>query len=74
MTTMSDGEPPPHPVDLEVALVLGVDLDGVCADYTTAFRTIAAAELGVEQSALPLERSWDFSEWGLSREIGRAHV
>ena len=68
MTTMSEGDPPPHPADPEVALVLGVDLDGVCADYTTAFRAIAAAELEVEQSALPLERSWDFSEWGLSRD------
>jgi len=65
---MSEGDPPPHPANPEVALVLGVDLDGVCADYTTAFRAIAAAELGVELSALPLERSWDFSEWGLSRD------
>ena len=59
-----DGSPPSdNPL---VPLVLGVDLDGVCADYTTAFRAIAALELGVDQSALPLERSWDFSEWGLS--------
>jgi 5'(3')-deoxyribonucleotidase len=44
--------------------VLGVDLDGVCADYTLAFRAVAAEELGVDVSALPLERSWDFHEWG----------
>ena len=50
----------------ETPFVLGVDLDGVCADYTTAFREIAAQELGVDQSELPLKRSWDFSEWGLS--------
>ena len=53
---------------LETPFVLGVDLDGVCADYTTAFREIAAQELGVDQSSLPLERSWDFNEWGLSTE------
>ena len=48
--------------------VLGVDLDGVCADYTTAFRKIAATEMNVEESDLPLTRSWDFSEWGLTQD------
>ena len=47
-------------------LILGVDLDGVCADYTTAFRPLVAQELNVPLSSLPEERSWDFSEWGLS--------
>jgi len=45
--------------------VLGVDLDGVCGDYTLAFRAVAAEELGVNEDSLPLERSWDFQEWGL---------
>ena len=45
--------------------VLGVDLDGVCGDYTLAFRAFAAEELGVNEDSLPLERSWDFQEWGL---------
>ena len=44
--------------------VFGVDLDGVCADYTAAFRAVAAEELSVPVEALPLERSWDFREWG----------
>ena len=48
--------------------VLGVDLDGVCGDYTAAFRSVVATELGVDEADLPLERSWDFSEWGLSAE------
>ena len=48
--------------------VLGVDLDGVCGDYTEAFRTIVAAELGRPLKDLPLERSWDFGEWGLDAE------
>ena len=31
----------------ETPFVLGVDLDGVCDEYTNAFREIAAKELGV---------------------------
>lgn len=48
--------------------VLGVDLDGVCADYTSAFRTVAACEWGVPEESLTTEVSWDFAEWGLDRE------
>lgn len=44
--------------------VLGVDLDGVCADLTLGFRRIVAERLGVDESSLPLERGWDFAEWG----------
>lgn len=47
--------------------VLGVDLDGVCADYTSAFRAVAAAEWGVAEASLTTEVSWDFGEWGLDR-------
>jgi 5'(3')-deoxyribonucleotidase len=45
--------------------VLGVDLDGVCADYTAAFAEVVAGEHGGEPSALPVDRSWDFHEWRL---------
>lgn len=45
--------------------VLGVDLDGVVADYTGRFRTILADIRGVPPDSYTLERSWDFSEWGL---------
>ncbi|NOX29376.1 MAG: hypothetical protein GXP35_04915, partial [Actinobacteria bacterium] len=31
-----------------------------------AFRQIVAEELGVNPDALPLQRSWGFSEWGLA--------
>jgi 5'-nucleotidase len=48
--------------------ILGVDLDGVCGDYTGALREIVAAEKGVDPASLPLDRSWDFREWGLSAE------
>jgi 5'(3')-deoxyribonucleotidase len=50
--------------------VFGVDLDGVCGDYTTAFRSIVATELGIPESELPDERSWDFNEWNLERAGG----
>jgi 5'(3')-deoxyribonucleotidase len=50
------------------SLVFGVDLDGVCADYTLGLRKIAAEVLGVAESSLPMERSWDFREWGLSAQ------
>lgn len=54
----ADGEP----------FVFGVDLDGVCADYTLGFRDFCAERLGRDLSTLPLERSWDFSEWGFDQQ------
>jgi 5'(3')-deoxyribonucleotidase len=47
------------------SFVLGVDLDGVCADHTTGFRAIVAERRGVDPNTLPLERSWDYEEWDL---------
>ena len=46
--------------------ILGVDLDGVCGDYTAALQAVVAQRTGVGLDALPLERSWDFNEWGLT--------
>lgn len=48
--------------------VLGVDLDGVCADYTSGFRSVAALEWDVTEESLTTEVSWDFGEWGLDRD------
>jgi 5'(3')-deoxyribonucleotidase len=47
--------------------VLGLDLDGVCADYTGGFRRHVAAALGVPPSSLPDPVSWDWTEcdWGI---------
>ncbi len=45
--------------------VLGVDLDGVCADHGEAFRRVVAAERDLETHELETQRTWDFSEWGL---------
>jgi hypothetical protein len=45
--------------------ILGVDLDGVCGDYTSAFRDVVARERGIDASTLGDQRSWDFVEWGI---------
>ena len=44
--------------------VLGVDLDGVCGAHTELFREIVANRLDRPLKDFPLERNWDFSEWG----------
>jgi 5'(3')-deoxyribonucleotidase len=46
--------------------VLGVDLDGVCGDHSTAFREVVARERGVDPTSLPPQGSWDFAAWGLT--------
>jgi 5'-nucleotidase len=46
------------------AFILGVDLDGVVGDHTRRFREIMAELRGVDPETMPLERSWDFHEWG----------
>ncbi len=46
--------------------VLGVDLDGVCGDYTAAFRAVVAADRGIDPATLDDARSWDFGEWGIT--------
>ncbi len=44
--------------------VLGVDLDGVCAQHTVAFRRIVAQEKNVPEESLTLGCGWGFEEWG----------
>ncbi len=54
--------------------VLGVDLDGVCADYNRGFRAIVAADLGVDPASLPMPTEWGFQAWGLDDvEYARLH-
>ena len=57
MATTSNASVPHH-------FVLGVDLDGVVGDHTRRFRDIMAELRGVDPETMPLERSWDFHEWG----------
>lgn len=53
--------------------VLGVDLDGVCADYAGGLRRAVARHRGVDETSLTNEVSWDFAEWGLDRDAFLAH-
>lgn len=50
------------------SFVLGVDLDGVCADHTEAFRDVVAEALGVDRGSLGEQTSWSFAEWGIDDE------
>ncbi len=45
--------------------VLGVDLDGVCADFYGGLRPIAAEWLDVDVETLPSEVSFGLREWGV---------
>ena len=50
--------------------VLGVDLDGVCADFYEGLRPIAAEWLGVPVSSLQREVSHGLAEWGIDSAPG----
>jgi 5'(3')-deoxyribonucleotidase len=56
-------------------LVLGVDLDGVCADYEGAFRDSVVSQLGRDPETLPPQTIMDaYSQWGLTfEEFEEAH-
>lgn len=49
---------------MDDAFVFGVDLDGVVADYTLGLREVVAEQRGIDPEMLPLDRNWDFEEWG----------
>jgi len=49
--------------------VLGVDLDGVVADFIGGLMPIAAEWLGVEDNSLTTDISYEFPEWNL-KEFG----
>jgi 5'(3')-deoxyribonucleotidase len=56
-------------VGVDRTLVLGVDLDAVCADYEGAFRMSVARQLSREPAELPPQTLMDgYSQWGLSFE------
>jgi 5'(3')-deoxyribonucleotidase len=50
--------------------VLGVDLDGVCADFYGGLKPVAAEWLGVELASLPDRVSWTLPEWGVDQAPG----
>ncbi len=49
-------------------LILGVDLDGVCADFYGYMREIAAEWLECNADDLPKEVSYGLAEWGIDSE------
>src|SRR5690349_16757049 len=53
--------------------VLGVDLDGVCADFYGGLRPIAAEWLGVDEGELTTEVSYELGEWGITRAGAHAY-
>ena len=55
---------------LERRFVLGVDLDGVCADFYGGLKPVAAEWLGVDVASLPDRVSWTLPEWGVDRAPG----
>lgn len=50
--------------------VLGVDLDGVCADFMRGLRRVAADWMEVDEDGLTLEPSVDYPEWGIQAAGG----
>ena len=50
--------------------VLGVDLDGVVANFYAGLLPIAAEWLGVPADSLPIEVSYGLTEWGLDAAGG----
>ena len=49
-------------------LILGVDLDGVCADFYRRMREIAAEWFERPVEELPLDVSYSLKEWGVESE------
>jgi 5'(3')-deoxyribonucleotidase len=57
-------------VKKDTRFVLGVDLDGVVADFYGGLRPIAAEWLGVSVEELPAEVSYGLPEWKLKKAGG----
>lgn len=55
----------PATVSSDSQFVLGVDLDGVVANFQAGLKSIAAEWLGVSENVLTDEVSYGFPEWGL---------
>jgi 5'(3')-deoxyribonucleotidase len=53
-----------------VTFTLGLDLDGVCGDYTAGFRHFVARDAGVTESSIGEQTHWSFvrSGWPLRDE------
>lgn len=60
----------PSDLDQSGVFILGVDLDGVCADFYAGIRPIAAEWLGVAEDSLETNVSYGLPEWGLDKAPG----
>lgn len=49
-------------------VVIGVDIDAVCADHNAAFRERVADALGVDADTIGEQTDWNYRSWGLSDE------
>jgi 5'(3')-deoxyribonucleotidase len=54
----------------EIRFVLGVDLDGVVADFYGGLREVAAEWLNVSIKKLPRKISYGLREWGINKAPG----
>jgi hypothetical protein len=62
--------PRKNPSKTATRFVLGVDLDGVVADFYGRLRVIAAEFLGVPRGTLPEKVRYGLPEWNLKRAGG----
>lgn len=50
-------------------MIIGVDLDGVCADVVLAYRFFYARQRGLAPQTLGAVTDYEFSSWGLNRPL-----
>ena len=60
----------PSDLDQSGIFILGVNLDGVCADFYAGIRPIAAEWLGIAEDSLETNVSYGLPECGLDRAPG----
>ena len=49
-------------------MTIGVDIDGVLADYQGGLRQLIAEDRGVDPETLTMDTDWYFPQWGLDAE------
>lgn len=48
--------------------ILGLDLDGVCANFIEGFKPYIIEEFNLDESTLPEITEWGFHQWGVTDE------
>lgn len=49
-------------------IIIGIDIDAVCADHNEEFKKYVAEYLNIDASELGDVQDWDYASWGLDRE------